>query len=183
MSTQQITHEVIAQLQKQQELYRQQHKARVKIVGFGSNCCKFEFNARGFTFEELLSRIEQCKKNATPHNAGDKYAGAPSLEQLDALQDMPIPMLIDCSGQSSPKDLYAACLERGIHVSLILLMAPDMTTLLTAHVLCMNRSLFRTRGLCATCRLLRLVRVSLPLPVRVDAPSSCTRLLSVQVFL
>lgn len=119
MVLEQITREVIAQLQQQQNLYLQQHKARVKIVGFGSNCCQLEFNARGFTFEELLARVESCDKSAPLHNNGDAYAGAPTLSQLDALQDLPIPMLVDCSGQTFTKDLYAACLERGIHVSLV----------------------------------------------------------------
>lgn len=108
---------MIAQLQQQQNLYLQQHKARVKVVGFGSNCCRFEFNARGFTFEELLARVESCDKRAPLEHNSDAYAGAPTISQLDALQDLPIPMLVDCSGQSSTKNLYDACLERGIHVS------------------------------------------------------------------
>ncbi|KAE9354385.1 hypothetical protein PR003_g3378 [Phytophthora rubi] len=117
-----ITLGVVRQLQKQQELYRFQHKARVNIVGFGSNCCDFLFNPKGFTFEELITRLEGCKSTksvvsaSSPSSASSQYAGAPSSEQLDQLQDLAIPILIDCSGQASTKDLYSACIERGIHV-------------------------------------------------------------------
>ncbi|ETI30801.1 hypothetical protein F443_22124 [Phytophthora nicotianae P1569] len=116
-----ITLGVVRQLQKQQELYRYQHKARVNIVGFGSNCCDFLYNPKGFTFEELITRLEDCKSttavvSASP-SVSSAYAGAPSLlEQLDQLQDLAIPILIDCSGQGNTQDLYSACIERGIHV-------------------------------------------------------------------
>ncbi|KAG6609103.1 Bifunctional aspartokinase/homoserine dehydrogenase [Phytophthora cinnamomi] len=117
-----ITLGVVRQLQKQQELYRFQHKARVNIVGFGSNCCDFMYNPKGFTFEELIARLEGCKSTnavisaSTSTSASAQYAGAPSLEQLDQLQDLAIPILVDCSGQANTKDLYSACIERGIHV-------------------------------------------------------------------
>ncbi|OWZ22437.1 Bifunctional aspartokinase [Phytophthora megakarya] len=117
-----ITLGVVRQLQKQQELYRYQHKTHVNIVGFGSNCCDFLYNPKGFTFEELITRLEGCKStnavvSASPvSSASTLYAGAPSLEQLDQLQDMAIPILIDCSGQGNTQDLYSACIERGIHV-------------------------------------------------------------------
>ncbi|EGZ17620.1 hypothetical protein PHYSODRAFT_560193 [Phytophthora sojae] len=117
-----ITLGVVRQLQKQQELYRFQHKARVNIVGFGSNCCDFMYNPKGFTFEELIARLENCKSDnavvsaASPSSAAAQYAGAPSLEQLDQLQDLAIPILVDCSGQANTKDLYSVCIERGIHV-------------------------------------------------------------------
>ncbi|POM69046.1 Bifunctional aspartokinase/homoserine dehydrogenase, partial [Phytophthora palmivora] len=117
-----ITLGVVRQLQKQQELYRYQHKTHVNIVGFGSNCCEFMYNPKGFTFEELITRLEGCKStkavvSASPvSSASTPYTGAPSLEQLDQLQDMAIPILIDCSGQDNTQDLYSACIERGIHV-------------------------------------------------------------------
>ncbi|POM73538.1 Bifunctional aspartoKinase/homoserine dehydrogenase [Phytophthora palmivora] len=117
-----ITLGVVRQLQKQQELYRYQHKTHVNIVGFGSNCCEFLYNPKGFTFEELITRLEGCKStkavvSASPvSSASTPYTGAPSLEQLDQLQDMAIPILIDCSGQDNTQDLYSACIERGIHV-------------------------------------------------------------------
>ncbi|KAG2910446.1 hypothetical protein PC119_g23097 [Phytophthora cactorum] len=115
-----ITLGVVRQLQKQQELYRYQHKARVNIVGFGSNCCDFLYNPKGFTFEDLISRLEDCKSttavvSASP-SVSSAYAGAPSLDQLDQLQDSAIPILIDCSGQGNTQELYSACIERGIHV-------------------------------------------------------------------
>ncbi|KAG3100741.1 hypothetical protein PI124_g16194 [Phytophthora idaei] len=115
-----ITLGVVRQLQKQQELYRYQHKARVNIVGFGSNCCDFLYNPKGFTFENLISRLEDCKSttavvSASP-SVSSAYAGAPSLDQLDQLQDSAIPILIDCSGQGNTQELYSACIERGIHV-------------------------------------------------------------------
>ncbi|EEY61951.1 bifunctional aspartokinase/homoserine dehydrogenase, putative [Phytophthora infestans T30-4] len=115
-----ITLGVVRQLQKQQELYRYQHKTRVNIVGFGSNCCDFLYNPKGFTFEELITRLQDCKSTTTVVSASvsvsSAYAGAPSLEQLDELQDLAIPILIDCSGQGNTQDLYSACIERGIHV-------------------------------------------------------------------
>ncbi|KAG7375997.1 hypothetical protein PHYPSEUDO_014697 [Phytophthora pseudosyringae] len=117
-----ITLGVVRQLQKQQELYRYQHKARVNIVGFGSNCCDFLYNPKGFTFEELVTRLEGCKSttavvSAPPApSASTPYSGAPSAEQLDQLQDLAIPIVIDCSGQGNTQDLYSACIERGIHV-------------------------------------------------------------------
>ncbi|KAG2798591.1 hypothetical protein PC129_g16663 [Phytophthora cactorum] len=115
-----ITLGVVRQLQKQQELYRYQHKARVNIVGFDSNCCDFLYNPKGFTFEDLISRLEDCKSttavvSASP-SVSSAYAGAPSLDQLDQLQDSAIPILIDCSGQGNTQELYSACIERGIHV-------------------------------------------------------------------
>lgn len=116
--------EVVRQLQKQEELYRNQHKAHVKIVGFGSNCCDFIFDPKGIRFEELIERLEGCKSSKTfigqqaqQLTAATKYAGAPSLAQLDALQDLPIPILVDCSAQTNTQELYSACIERGIHVS------------------------------------------------------------------
>ncbi|KAG1697087.1 hypothetical protein DVH05_017473 [Phytophthora capsici] len=117
-----ITLGVVRQLQKQQELYRYQHKARVNIVGFGSNCCDFLYNPKGFTFDELITRLESCKSTnavvsaSSAPSASTPYAGAPSVEQLDELQDLAIPILIDCSGQGNTQDLYSACIERGIHV-------------------------------------------------------------------
>ncbi|KAH7484647.1 hypothetical protein KRP22_005811 [Phytophthora ramorum] len=117
-----ITLGVVRQLKKQQELYRYQHKTRVNIVGFGSNCCDFLYNPKGFTFEELITRLESCKStnavvSAAPQPAASStYSGAPSLEQLDQLQDLAIPILVDCSGQGNTQDLYSACIERGIHV-------------------------------------------------------------------
>ncbi|KAF4324409.1 hypothetical protein BBO99_00001633 [Phytophthora kernoviae] len=115
-----ITLGVVRQLQKQQELYRYQHKARVNVVGFGSNCCDFMYNPHSFTFEELITRLESCKSTKTVFSASTQaslqYSGAPSLEQLDLLQDLAIPILVDCSGQANTKDLYSACIERGIHV-------------------------------------------------------------------
>lgn len=115
-----ITLGVVRQLQKQQELYRFQHKTRVNIVGFGSNCCDFMYKPQGFTFEELITRLESCKSTSTVFSASaqtsTQYAGAPSLEQLDLLQDLAIPILVDCSGQSNTQALYSACIDRGIHV-------------------------------------------------------------------
>ncbi|GMF14247.1 unnamed protein product [Phytophthora lilii] len=117
-----ITLGVVRQLQQQQELYRFQHKARVNIVGFGSNCCDFMYNPTGFTFEELIARLEGCEStkavvSASSHaNLSAQYAGAPSIEQLDQLQDLAIPIVVDCSGQSNTRDLYSACIDRGIHV-------------------------------------------------------------------
>ncbi|RLN68938.1 hypothetical protein BBJ28_00025909, partial [Nothophytophthora sp. Chile5] len=115
-----ITLDVIRQLQQQQELYRNQHKTRVNIVGFGSKCCDFMYNPRGFSFEELIARLEGCKSTKTVFSAqsaeASQYSGAPSLEQLDSLQDLAIPILVDCSGQANTQDLYLACIERGIHV-------------------------------------------------------------------
>ncbi|CAH0481762.1 unnamed protein product [Peronospora belbahrii] len=116
-----ITLDVVRQLQKQEKLYRYQHKARVNIVGFGSKCCDFLYNSKGFSFVELILRLESCKTtsavvSASPSLGSIPYSGAPSLEQLDQLQDLAIPILIDCSGQGSTQDLYLACIERGIHV-------------------------------------------------------------------
>ncbi|CAH0484245.1 unnamed protein product [Peronospora farinosa] len=116
-----ITLDVVRQLQKQRELYRYQHKAHVNIVGFGSKCCDFLYNSKGFSFEELILRLENCKSTSAVVSASLStgkmpYSGAPSLEQLDQLQDLAIPILVDCSGQGSTQDLYSACIERGIHV-------------------------------------------------------------------
>lgn len=116
---------MIHQLQKQLQLYRQHHKVQVNIVGFGSNCCEFIFNPKGFSFEELLRRLESCKSANTifssQSNGHDRYGGAPTLEQLDAIQDLSIPILLDCSGQANTQELYLSCIERGIHVSLLAL--------------------------------------------------------------
>ncbi|UIZ29252.1 hypothetical protein KXD40_003268 [Peronospora effusa] len=116
-----ITLDVVRQLQKQRELYRYQHKAHVNIVGFGSKCCDFLYNSKGFSFEELILRLENCKSTSAVVSASLStgqmpYSGTPSLEQLDQLQDLAIPILVDCSGQGSTQDLYSACIERGIHV-------------------------------------------------------------------
>lgn len=117
----QITLQVVRQLQQQQALYRHQHKTHVNVVGFGANCCDFRFDPRGIPLDELIMRLESCKSAATftgaQHTATvSPYAGAPSLAQLDALQDLSIPILVDCSAQSNTQALYAACIERGIHV-------------------------------------------------------------------
>ena len=116
-----ITLDVVRQLLKQRELYRYQHKVHVNIVGFGSKCCDFLYHPKGFLFEELISRLESCKTTkafvSVSQPAGQmSYSGAPSLEQLELLQELSIPILVDCSGQDSTKDLYSACIERGIHV-------------------------------------------------------------------
>ncbi|KAF1331104.1 Bifunctional aspartokinase/homoserine dehydrogenase, partial [Globisporangium splendens] len=108
-------------LQQQQELYRNHHKAHVNIVGFGSNCCEFIYDPKGIPFDELIRRLENCKSTQSffgqqEQQQGIKYAGAPSREQLDALQDLSIPILVDCSAQTTTQELYAACIERGIHV-------------------------------------------------------------------
>ncbi|CEG45402.1 aspartate kinase [Plasmopara halstedii] len=109
---------VVQQLQKQQELYRYQHKARINIVGFSSNCTSFMYNPKGFTFREVLMHLANCNstKSIVSTSATSPYAAAPSLMQLDELQDLAIPILLDCSGQGNTQDLYSACIERGIHV-------------------------------------------------------------------
>lgn len=92
----------------------------MKIVGFGSNCCDFLFDPKGIRFEELIERLEGCTSSKAfigqQAQQPTKYAGAPSLAQLDELQDLPIPILVDCSAQTSTQELYSACIERGIHV-------------------------------------------------------------------
>ena len=116
-----IALDVVRQLQKQQELYRSQHKVRVNIVGFNSNCYDFVYDPKGFGYEELVSRLEDSKsKNAMISTSSTSesilYAGAPSLEQLNQLQELSIPIVLDCSGQGCTQDLYSACIDRGIHI-------------------------------------------------------------------
>ncbi|GLD99151.1 hypothetical protein PINS_up007869 [Pythium insidiosum] len=113
-----ISMEVLRQLEDQVELYRRQHKVVVKIVGFGSNCCPFLFDARGFSWEELRNRLQSCKSASDVFSASTEssYGGAPTLEQLDAWQDLSIPVLVDCSGHAATQELYLRCIERGIHV-------------------------------------------------------------------
>ncbi|DBA00101.1 TPA: hypothetical protein N0F65_000392 [Lagenidium giganteum] len=117
-----ITLEVVRQIQKQVDLYRSHHKALVRIVGFGSNCADFIFDPKGFSLEELVERLEKCQQRGSvvfqdrSACSGEHYRGAPSSEQLDAFQELPIPILMDCSGQRTPEELYLACIERGIHV-------------------------------------------------------------------
>ncbi|KAI9913875.1 hypothetical protein PsorP6_005208 [Peronosclerospora sorghi] len=116
-----ITLEIVLQLQKQQELNRYQHNARVNIVGFSSNDYDFVFNPKGFTFDKVLSQLEGCTSRSTVVSALNSStltpsSGAPTLQQLDQLQNLAIPILIDCSGQANSQDLYMACIKRGIHV-------------------------------------------------------------------
>ncbi|CAI5747150.1 unnamed protein product [Peronospora destructor] len=117
-----ITFDVVRQLQKQRELHRYQHKVHVNIVGFGSKCCDFLYNSKGFSFEELISRQASCicstsaAVSASQSTGQTSYSGPLSLEQLDQLQDLAIPILADCSGQSSAQDLHSACMERGIYI-------------------------------------------------------------------
>ncbi|TDH66918.1 hypothetical protein CCR75_001904 [Bremia lactucae] len=117
-----ITLEIVRQLQKQQALYQYQHKTRIHIVGFGSNCYDFLYNSNGFTYEELITRLESCldtrddvigTSNVTERELCE---GDLPLNYLDELQDLAIPMIIDCSGQRNTLELYAACFQRGIHV-------------------------------------------------------------------
>lgn len=119
-----ITLEVLRQLEQQVELYRRQHKAIVRVVGFGSNFSGFQFNPRGFEWHELTelitnsattTRVFSEEPGPQPPTAA-VYSGSPTNEQLDVLQDLSVPVLIDCSGQTTTHELYARCVERGIHV-------------------------------------------------------------------
>lgn len=82
------------------------------------------FEPKGIPFDDLIERLEGCTTtvrssqhvSAAVRNQNGVVVDASLLEQLDALQDLPIPILLDCSGQSQTKELYAACIERGIHV-------------------------------------------------------------------
>ncbi|CAI5743077.1 unnamed protein product [Hyaloperonospora brassicae] len=116
-----IALDVVHQLHKLQERYWSQHKARVNIVGFNPNCDDFLYDPKGFAYEELASCLEACRStnavmSASSANEPTPYAGAPSLTHLNELQDLAIPIVLDCSGQSNTQDLYSACIERGIHV-------------------------------------------------------------------
>lgn len=117
----QISLEVVRQLQNQEELYRNQHKTRVKVVGFGASASDLIFEPKGIPLDELLQRLEGCASGKTfggqqPPAAATTIGGS-LLERLDALQDLPIPILVDCSAQTNTQELYSACIERGIHVS------------------------------------------------------------------
>ncbi|TYZ58498.1 hypothetical protein PybrP1_004203 [[Pythium] brassicae (nom. inval.)] len=111
-----ITLEVVRQLQNQEELYRNQHKTRVKVVGFGPSASDMLFEPKGIPFDELVKRLEGTTNESKKVRDGQQLPDAPLLQQLDAFQDLSIPILVDCSGHAQTKELYAACIERGVHV-------------------------------------------------------------------
>ncbi|EQC32508.1 hypothetical protein SDRG_09834 [Saprolegnia diclina VS20] len=114
---------VLDKLEEQAETYRQRHNVAFHIVGFGSRCAGFQFNAKGLATADIRATIGSCMTppllGSAPsyhHSPGAATHALPSAADLAALHDLSCPILVDCSGWSDNGELYAQCLANEIHV-------------------------------------------------------------------
>lgn len=99
---------LIHQIETQQRELREQHGARLNVVGIADSS-RLLMREEGIDLSAWKAQLDQTERVSDP-------AGPINTHVLEQLQRLPVPIIVDCTAADNMEELYREAFKRGINV-------------------------------------------------------------------